>query len=55
MFKYTLDNKKEVTDSRGNKIIDLTRSIFARKSGSIKDYKVVRMSEVYHMRPDLVS
>ena len=55
MFKYTLDNKKEITDSRGNQIIDLTKSIFARKTGSIKDYKVVRLSDVYHMRPDLVS
>ena len=55
MFKYTLDKKKEVTDSRGNRIIDLTKSIFARKSGTIKDYKIVRMSDVYEMRPDLVS
>ena len=55
MFKYTLDKKKEVTDLRGNRIIDLTKSIFARKSGTIKDYKIVRMSDVYEMRPDLVS
>ena len=55
MFKYTRDKKKEVTDSRGNRIIDLTKSIFARKSGTIKDYKIVRMSDVYEMRPDLVS
>lgn len=55
MFKYSLDKKKEVTDTRGNKIIDLTKSIFARKSGTIKDYKIVRMSDVYEMRPDLVS
>lgn len=55
MFNYTLDKKQEVTDYRGNKIIDLTQGIFSRSSGQIKDYEVIHMDEVFQMRPDLVS
>ena len=55
MFNYSLDKKREITDSRGNRIKDLTQSIFSRTSGRIQDYQIVRMSDVYHMRPDLVS
>ena len=33
MFEYTLDRKEEVTDARGNRIIDLTKSIFSRNTG----------------------
>lgn len=55
MFEYTLDRKEEVTDARGNRIIDLTKSIFSHDAGQIQDYKVVKMTDVYQMRPDLVS
>lgn len=55
MFEYTLDRKEEVTDARGNRIIDLTKSIFSRNTGEIQDYRVVRMTDVYQMRPDLIS
>jgi len=47
MFNYTLDKKQEVTDYRGNKIIDLTQGIFSRSSGQIKDYEVIHMDEVF--------
>lgn len=55
MFEYTLDKKEEVTDWRGNRIVDLTKGIFSRGSGKIQDYDVVTMSDTFHMRPDLVS
>ncbi len=55
MFEYTLDRKEEVTDARGNRIIDLTKSIFTKDSQQIQDYQVVKMSDVYQMRPDLIS
>ena len=55
MFNYTIDQKPEVTDARGNRIIDLTKSIFARNATPVSDYEVVHMSDVYEMRPDLVS
>ena len=55
MFTYTLDNKEEVTDVRGNRIKDLTKSIFSRSSGRITDYEITKATELYHMRPDLVS
>ena len=55
MFEYTLDRKEEVTDVRGNRIIDLTKSIFSRNTGQIQDYRVVRMTDVYQMSPDLIS
>ena len=33
----------------------MAQSIFSRSAGQIQDYEIVRMSDVYHMRPDLVS
>ena len=55
MFQYTLDNKEEVTDFRGNRIKDLTKSIVARSAGRVTDYEITKATELYHMRPDLVS
>lgn len=55
MFEYTIDRKPEVTDRRGNKILDLTKGIFSKSASQISDYEVVHMSDVYEMRPDLVS
>lgn len=55
MFEYTLDRKEEVTDANGNRIIDLTKSIFTREAGQIQDYTVVKMTDIYQMRPDLIS
>ena len=55
MFEYTIDRKPEVTDARGNRIVDLTKGIFAKSAQPVSDYEVVHMSDVYEMRPDLVS
>lgn len=55
MFKYSIDNKKEIQDRNGNTIVDLTTSIFSRNAGQVHDYEVVRMDKMFHMRPDLVS
>jgi len=54
MFKYTIDEKKQITDYKGNQIVDLCKNVFS-KGAQIRDYKIVRMSDMFHMRPDLVS
>ena len=56
MFNYTIDKKPEITDSKGNTIVDFVQPLFNKNSTGIKDYKVRRLdSEKYVMRPDLVS
>ena len=55
MFTYSLDSKKEITDNKGNRIIDLTTSIFAKRSADIDSFFVRHMTSRYVMRPDLVS
>ena len=55
MFNYTLDTKKQIQDRNGNTIVDLTKSIFSRQSGAVNDYEIMKMDEMFHMRPDLVS
>ena len=55
MFNYTLDNKPQIVDDKGNTIIDLTRSIFKKETGVIRDFQIARMTDQYTMRPDLVS
>ena len=55
MFNYTIDKKNTITDRNGNSILDLTKSIFSSGSGLIKDYEVVKVTDHFHMRPDLVS
>lgn len=55
MFNYTLDNKPEIVDDKGNTIVDLTKSIFKKNTGVIRDFKIAKMTHQYAMRPDLVS
>lgn len=55
MFRYSIDNKSQVTDPNGNRIVDLTSSIFARNAGIIQDYEIVKLNKTYVMRPDRVS
>lgn len=55
MFNYTIDSKEEITDYKGNTILNLAKSIFSRNAGAIKDYDVIKINDKYHMRPDLVS
>lgn len=55
MFKYTIDNKRTVTDLNGNEIVNLQSSIFSTESGEIHDYEIRRISDHFVMRPDLVA
>lgn len=55
MFQNTIDKKKEIIDNKGNKIIDLTTSIFAKKAAGFSGFNTVKLSETYEMRPDKVS
>ena len=55
MFQNTIDNKRLITDKKGNEIVDLTTSIFGRSVTGISDYNKVRLSKTYQMRPDKVS
>ena len=55
MFKYSLDSKPEITDPKGNKIIDLAQSIFSVNAGNIQTYTLKRMAKHAIMRPDIVS
>lgn len=55
MFKYTLDNRKEILDWNGNRLIDLFPSVFDFSTSQIENYNVYKLSETFVMRPDLVS
>jgi hypothetical protein len=44
MFNYTLDNKPEIVDDKGNTIVDLTKSIFKKNTGVIRDFKIAKMT-----------
>lgn len=55
MFTKTIDNKPIIQDDKGNNIVDLTRSIFNYNAGNINTYNVVKMTQHYEMRPDMVS
>lgn len=55
MFEYTLDRKPIITDDKGNRIVDLAKSIFARSSMGVRGYTMWRISDHFNMRPDLVS
>ena len=56
MFEYTIDKKPEITDRKGNNIIDFVKPLFNKNSTGVKDYMIKKIgSEKYAMRPDLVS
>lgn len=55
MFNYTIDSKSTVVDNNGNTLVDLTKSIFARKVGKVMNYTVKKAGTHAAMRPDIVS
>lgn len=55
MFNYSIDQKKNITDPKGNVLVNLQDSIFSKQSEEINDYSVRRITSYFKMRPDLVS
>ena len=56
MFTYTIDNKPEIRDKKGNVIVDFVKPLFTKNSTHVADYLIRRVdSEKYAMRPDLIS
>lgn len=56
MFVYTIDKKPEITDSKGNTIVDFIKPLFNKESTGVADYQIMRVdAEKYQMRPDLIS
>jgi len=56
MFVYTIDKKPEITDSKGNTIVDFIKPLFNNESTGVADYQIMRVdAEKYQMRPDLIS
>ena len=54
-FDYSIDNKPIVSDSKGNEIVDLTKSIFDRRAEATTNYSTYAISKRFVMRPDLIS
>lgn len=56
MFVYTIDKKPEITDPKGNTIVDFIKPLFNSESTGVADYQIMRVdTEKYQMRPDLIS
>jgi len=55
MFKNTLDTKTFFTRPDGEKLRDLTQTIFELKNRNYLAYNVYRVPKEYKMRPDLIS
>ncbi len=56
MFVYTIDKKPEITDLKGNTIVDFIKPLFNKESTGVADYQIMRVdAEKYQMRPDLIS
>lgn len=55
MFTHTLDDKPVIRDDKGNLLVDLAASYFARSAGTISNYRAKKMTSYYEMRPDLVA
>ena len=55
MFNYSLDRKEEITDLKGNTIVNLAKSIFSDGASMVRDYDIYKASDYCVMRPDLVS
>jgi len=55
MFKTTLDQKPFFTRPDGEKIRDLTQTIFDLKNRNYLTYNVYKVPKEYAMRPDLIS
>lgn len=54
-FDYTIDNKPFITDSNGNEIVDLAKSVFKKNASNPTDYTTYAITKKFVMRPDLVS
>ena len=55
MFKNTVDQKPFFVRPDGEKIRDLTQTIFELKNRNYVAYNVYRVPKEYRMRPDLIS
>jgi len=55
MFKNTIDLKPFFTRPDGEKIRDLTQTMFELKNRNYISYNVYRVPREYRMRPDLIS
>ena len=55
MFKYSVDNKPFFTIPDGEKVRDLTQTIFELKNRNYVAYNVYKVPKEYRMRPDLIS
>ena len=55
MFGNSIDKKKFFTRPDGEKIRDLTQSMFELGAGTYTNYNVYKVPKEYRMRPDLIS
>lgn len=55
MFKNTIDKKPYIIDNKGNQIVDLTQSIFAKNAQGLDGYQTVKLNSHYQMRADKVA
>jgi hypothetical protein len=55
MFQFSIDNKTFFVRPDGEKLKDLTQSIFDLKNRNYVAYNVYRVPKEYAMRPDLIS
>ena len=55
MFKNTIDEKPFFEKEDGEKVRDLTQSIFEMKNRNYIAYNVYKVPKEYRMRPDLIS
>ena len=55
MFKNTIDQKPFFTRPDGEKVRDLTQTIFELKNRNYIAYNVYKVPKEYRMRPDLIS
>lgn len=55
MFQNSLDNKPVIVDANGEKIKDLTASMFGKGGANVISFSLYRVPMGYEMRPDLIS
>lgn len=54
MFTHSIDEKNIVTTPEGDRIVDLTTSVF-KNTTPVSDYVIRKVPATYVMRPDLIS
>lgn len=55
MFSKTLDEKPITTDNKGNRLVDLAKSVFRNYLGVPTSYILKKLTKTYVMRPDRIS